>query len=395
MLKRILCIVSMVVLLGNANAFASADTGTTTGVQKSVAVQEKAKVTVETKDGAVRPAADGQRTQVRSSIDKKTSGEEAGVSKKNISVTENMDKTGALDTKEQKASTAVSSKPAIQKKILINLASRSLALYEGKRKVNLYAIGAGKTTTPTQVGYYSILEKTENPSWVDPSDPQNSIPSGEQNPLGYRWMQYSGNYGIHGTNHPESIGGYVSNGCIRMKESDVEDLFSKVEVGTPVEITYNRVVVEKIPDHTITYYIYPDGYGWQPLTVDQVRQWLDGYGVGDFESDEDISDKINASDGQPTYVAKVYALSVNGMELKAKAILKNDVWYIPAVPLAEALHISLGWDREEGILTSPYGKATGCVERDTLYCNSDDVNVLYHLIGGLDTKGIYTLKSAV
>ena len=45
-----------------------------------------------------------------------------------------------------------------------------------------------------------------------------------------------GNYGIHGTNNPSSIGGYVSNGCIRMYNHDVEELFPRVSIGTPVEI---------------------------------------------------------------------------------------------------------------------------------------------------------------
>jgi spore coat assembly protein SafA len=45
-----------------------------------------------------------------------------------------------------------------------------------------------------------------------------------------------GNYGIHGTNNPPSIGGYVSNGCIRMYNHDVEELFPRVSIGTPVEI---------------------------------------------------------------------------------------------------------------------------------------------------------------
>lgn len=390
MLKKSLCIVSMLLLFGNAIVFAAADTGKTASAKNTPAVQTQMAGN-EKKDDGVKQAADGQKVLPASEgkADRDAAKGSSGVQKETAAATENADK------KEQKTTVSASKKPVVQKKILINLASRSLALYEGNRKVNLYPIGAGKTTTPTPVGYYSILDKTENPSWIDPEDPKNSIPSGEKNPLGYRWMQYNGNYGIHGTNKPESIGGYVSNGCIRMRESDVEELFNKVDAGTPVEITYNRVVVEKAADHTIVYYIYPDGYGWQPLTVTQVREWLDGYGVGNFESDEDISNKINASDGQPTYIARVYAITVNGTELQAKAVLKNDVWYLPAVPLAEAVHINLGWNREEDILTSSYGKAAGSVERDTLYCNADDVSVLYHLTGGLDAKGVYTLKSAV
>ena len=46
-----------------------------------------------------------------------------------------------------------------------------------------------------------------------------------------------GQYAIHGTNVPGSIGGFVSYGCIRMYNEDVLDLFSRVSVGTPVVVT--------------------------------------------------------------------------------------------------------------------------------------------------------------
>ncbi|MBR0290411.1 MAG: L,D-transpeptidase family protein, partial [Selenomonadaceae bacterium] len=161
-----------------------------------------------------------------------------------------------------------------QKKIYINAASRLMLFYDDDTKLAVYHLGLGKVETPTPTGYYKITSKEINPPWIDPSDPEYEIPSGPDNPLGYRWMQFSGNYGIHGTNRPESIGGYVSNGCIRMNERDVEELFDAVEVGTPVEITYNRVVVEKSPDGDVVYYIYPDGYGMQIITVADVAKWL-------------------------------------------------------------------------------------------------------------------------
>ena len=196
-------------------------------------------------------------------------------------------------------------------KVHINLAARSLALYKGAEKIRLYPIAPGTASSPTPVGYYKILEKDVNPTWTDP-DSGISIPSGPDCPLGYRWMTLKGNYGIHGTNNPASVGSYASHGCVRMYEKDVEALFDLVEVGTPVEITYNRVVVEKTADDTVVYYIYPDGYGWQNLSAGDVHKWLAGYGVGNFVSDEDIAEKISASDGLPTYIGKVYHLYVNG-----------------------------------------------------------------------------------
>lgn len=267
--------------------------------------------------------------------------------------------------------------------ISINVAANSLALLKNGEKIRLYPIATGKPSTPTPTGYYKILTKEINPTWIDPADPEYSIPSGDSNPLGFRWMQFHGNYGIHGTNKPDSIGHYVSNGCIRMEEKDVETLFDLVEVGTPVEITYNRIVVEKAPDNTVVYYIYPDSYGWQDITAKDVDRWLAGYGVSNFVSNEEIAQKIEASDGEPTYIAKVYPLYVDGQKLRGKAVVQEGVTYLPAVDLAEAVKISLGWKPSEKILTSTYGQAVGYDKKGVLYINADDAQTLFHIDGAI------------
>lgn len=107
--------------------------------------------------------------------------------------------------------------------ITINLANRRLSHYEGNRLSKVYPVGVGKPATPTPTGSYTVISKIVQPGGM----------------LGARWMGLSiptGNYGIHGTNNPSSIGGYVSNGCIRMYNQDVEELFPSVAIGTPVEI---------------------------------------------------------------------------------------------------------------------------------------------------------------
>jgi lipoprotein-anchoring transpeptidase ErfK/SrfK len=54
--------------------------------------------------------------------------------------------------------------------------------------------------------------------------------------FGARWMRFYNGYGIHGTNNPASIGKAVSNGCVRMFNRDVIQVYSKVDYGTPVRI---------------------------------------------------------------------------------------------------------------------------------------------------------------
>ena len=75
--------------------------------------------------------------------------------------------------------------------------------------------------------------KRDNPRLPD------VIPGGSpDNPMGVAAMTLAGGeYAIHGTNRPNSVGGYVSYGCVRMYNQDIEDLFERVTVGTPVVVT--------------------------------------------------------------------------------------------------------------------------------------------------------------
>src|SRR5213592_2774727 len=54
--------------------------------------------------------------------------------------------------------------------------------------------------------------------------------------LGTRRLELGDGYGIHGTDHPETIGRSVSHGCVRMRNEDIEHLYPMVAIGTPVYI---------------------------------------------------------------------------------------------------------------------------------------------------------------
>jgi len=106
--------------------------------------------------------------------------------------------------------------------IVIHTASRELELYEYGRLVARYPIAVGKAETPTPHGQFYIAEKILHPGGM----------------FGTRWLGLSiDGYGIHGTNNPSSIGKAVSLGCIRMYNHDVEALYDRVNIGTPVTIT--------------------------------------------------------------------------------------------------------------------------------------------------------------
>ncbi len=287
-----------------------------------------------------------------------------------------------------------------EKKIVINLASRALSLYDGGKRLELYPLGVGKVSTPTPTGYYKILTKEIDPPWIDPSNPEFEVPSGESNPLGYRWMQIHGNYGIHGTNRPDSIGHYVSNGCIRMREADVEQLFDAVEVGTPVEITYNRVVVEKAADDRIAYYIYPDGYGWQALDVKYVTSWLEPWGISAFAEEKEIADAIARSDGEPVYIGKAYSIELdekiipatdqNNRHFDSKVVERGGITYLPAVPIAIAMEMKLEW-RHHTTLATKFGEVPGIEKKGQLYLNEDDAGLLFRVEGWREGN-VYKLR---
>lgn len=281
---------------------------------------------------------------------------------------------------------------AVEQKITINLASRILTLYQDGKKVYMYHVGAGKVSTPTPVGSYEITDMEENPVWVDPKDTKLRVESGTDNPLGYRWMQFNGYYGIHGTNNPDSIGYYVSNGCIRLEEEDAEQLYDAVDIGTPVIVSYERIVIEQLPDGMLVYYIYPDGYGRQPLDVSDVRQAFVGYGLDPFMSDEELEKKIEASDGEPTYLGKIYRVEVDDKWISGKAIERDGITYVAALPLSVVTKINVTWNMLDNIAITERGTAAGYKFGDKLYVDSNDLTKLFGL--SVEKKGnILKLKT--
>jgi hypothetical protein len=115
--------------------------------------------------------------------------------------------------------------PPVQGKISVKIdtTKRQLYVYANKKLFEVFPVALGKPTTPTPIGEWIIITK------------QKDWGSG----FGSRWLGLNvpwGIYGIHGTNKPYSIGYYASGGCIRMQNSDIEQIYSIVKIGTPVII---------------------------------------------------------------------------------------------------------------------------------------------------------------
>lgn len=278
------------------------------------------------------------------------------------------------------------------KRIEINLASRLLTLYQGDVGIRMYPIAPGKPDSPTPTGRRTVIDMEKDPTWVDPDNPSVTIPSGPDCPIGYRWIGIGGNYGIHGTNRPSAIGTYASHGCVRMNEADVEDLYNHIVMGIPVDIIYERVVVQEEADHTVVYYIYPDGYGREPLDVATVKQKLAPFGVSACVSDDDVQQAIDASDGNPRYVVKVYDLYVKGQKLDARAFGKDGHVYLPVMAVAKALGIKAEWSPNWNRLRTANGEAPAVLKNRSLLIDAKDAETLFHVSGTLDDHYNYDLN---
>jgi lipoprotein-anchoring transpeptidase ErfK/SrfK len=135
--------------------------------------------------------------------------------------------------------------------IVIDTANTYLYLVLGSGKAMRYGIGVGREGF-TWAGTERISRMKEWPDWFPPTEMIERQPylprmmaGGPGNPLGARAL-YLGStlYRIHGTNQPSTIGSFVSSGCIRLLNEDIEDLYSRVQTGTRVV-----VVPGKPPEH--------------------------------------------------------------------------------------------------------------------------------------------------
>ncbi len=126
--------------------------------------------------------------------------------------------------------------------IFIERSTCTLYLMDKDGLFKRYKVGLGMPGHETALGKYKIGNKQKDPTWFKPG--AGEIPAGDPaNELGTRWMplipledSLPTDLGIHGTIRPETVGGYYSQGCARLKNEDVEELYDLVVRSTPVDI---------------------------------------------------------------------------------------------------------------------------------------------------------------
>lgn len=149
-----------------------------------------------------------------------------------------------------------------RKGIVINVPELRLYYFAVDGTISTYPVSLGRKKWRTPLGATQVLRKKAGPTWTVPASIKaealkngkelpDQIPPGPGNPLGpYAIYLDMPGYLIHGTTNPDSIGKFVSSGCVRMFNKDITDLFARVQKGDPVNIIY-----------------YPNKVGWLNNTL--------------------------------------------------------------------------------------------------------------------------------
>lgn len=134
--------------------------------------------------------------------------------------------------------------------IVVSISERYLYAVEENGTATRYGVAVGEQGL-TFTGVATIGDKAEWPKWTPTADmierkPRlaqyaDGVPGGETNPLGARALYLYQNgqdtlFRLHGTNEPWLIGTAVSNGCIRLTNDDIIDLYDRTPVGTTVVV---------------------------------------------------------------------------------------------------------------------------------------------------------------
>jgi lipoprotein-anchoring transpeptidase ErfK/SrfK len=117
---------------------------------------------------------------------------------------------------------------------IVDKSQNTLTLKSNDEIIKTYHVSTGVNNS-TPVGKFKVVTKIVNPVWYKAGA---VVPAGSpENILGSRWLGFDKTgYGIHGTTEPETIGQQVTQGCVRMRNEDVEELFTLLPSGTEITV---------------------------------------------------------------------------------------------------------------------------------------------------------------
>jgi len=206
------------------------------------------------------------------------------------------------------------SQGSINNKIVLNIPTLSLDYYEGETLIKTYPVAVGRSTSQTPIGDFKVINKLKNPTWLPKG--REPVPPGPANPLGTRWIGFKNGYGIHGNNQPSAIGTMASAGCVRLYNQDVEELYEKVAVGTPVKVIYQTHVLHN--DGVKPYLkVYPDIYGFGVNSKEAIITKLDENNIQITQQKLDVL--INKTKTEPVIFNHGYFMTFN------EGLVSNDI----------------------------------------------------------------------
>jgi lipoprotein-anchoring transpeptidase ErfK/SrfK len=132
--------------------------------------------------------------------------------------------------------------PTDKARMLVDLDAHWAFYLLGEEVAAAWEVGVGQENSATQVGTFRVgKDRKEQPMWFRAG--KQPVPYGDpENPLGTRWIPWvlqdgqGTGLGFHGTNDPSSIGKDLSQGCIRMRNQDVEELFDILPTGAEITV---------------------------------------------------------------------------------------------------------------------------------------------------------------
>lgn len=132
--------------------------------------------------------------------------------------------------------------------LIVNKRTNELAYINEGRIEKIYKVATGKEDDLTPVGKFTVTVKAVKPYYRKKNIPGGAV----ENPLGSRWIGFDAEgtngriYGVHGNNNPDSIGRYITQGCVRMYNEEVEELYTQIPVGTQIAIVSSKLPFKKI-----------------------------------------------------------------------------------------------------------------------------------------------------
>lgn len=253
--------------------------------------------------------------------------------------------------------------------IIINKSTNQLAFYENGVMVKTFPVATGKTSSLTPEGVFPIVNKIKNRPYY-----KENIPGGSpNNPLGDRWLgldargTYGTTYAIHGNNNANSIGKYVSAGCVRMHNDDVHWLFEQVKIHTKVIIvssskSFDEIAKEKGFSVVPSIKILIDGkelkVNMAPVMENNrvmvpmraIFQELGANVIWDAKTRS-----ITATKGKTVIKLKVDSkqATINGkpVTLDVAPFIQSGTTFVPTRFVSEALGVDVKWDDKKRIVS--------------------------------------------